>query len=365
MSSSRIFVGEYLCGGGVRDQTLDSIPSTLLAEGKAMWRSLTEDIAGWARVITPVDTRLQLDDGGVSGQDPIERVPMPTDGNTWQHWMEIARSCDDAIVIAPESEGILARGISMMRGSGIHVVAPSTEVLRLTSDKRLTARLLKNAGVASPATIDDKWMRRGRLPNGSRYIIKPSDGCGTADVRVVDDVEDALELAGPNDLVQEFWDGRPASMLIIASPETAEHASACFLPAVWQTISGLPNRREPNLQTFPQSLQYNGGQGPVDPESQRRIQMLAQRTLDCLPGRLSGFIGIDVVLGDDANHDAVIEINPRLTTSYVGIRRMVDENLTRRLFDGVDQRVTTTVSPGMIDWDAAGVVRSRRTTANV
>ena len=42
-----------------------------------------------------------------------------------------------------------------------------------------------------------------------------------------------------------------------------------------------------------------------------------------------GYLGVDLVLGADAagSGDRVIEINPRLTTSYVGLRESLDGNL--------------------------------------
>ena len=51
-----------------------------------------------------------------------------------------------------------------------------------------------------------------------------------------------------------------------------------------------------------------------------------------LPG-LHGYFGVDLVLGAaaDGSEDAVIEINPRLTTSYIGLRRLARFNLAEAL----------------------------------
>ena len=43
-----------------------------------------------------------------------------------------------------------------------------------------------------------------------------------------------------------------------------------------------------------------------------------------LPG-LRGFVGVDLVLGDADVF--VVEVNPRLTTAYLGVRAAVDENV--------------------------------------
>ena len=46
-------------------------------------------------------------------------------------------------------------------------------------------------------------------------------------------------------------------------------------------------------------------------------------------GQLIGYVGVDLVLGvaGDGGDDAVIEINPRLTTSYLALRRLLRTNL--------------------------------------
>jgi tyramine---L-glutamate ligase len=59
-----------------------------------------------------------------------------------------------------------------------------------------------------------------------------------------------------------------------------------------------------------------------------RAQSLALAACRSLPGA-HGYLGVDLVLGEAASgeEDYVIEINPRLTTSYVGLRRLARENL--------------------------------------
>ena len=43
----------------------------------------------------------------------------------------------------------------------------------------------------------------------------------------------------------------------------------------------------------------------------------------------TGYLGIDLILGAaaDGSEDVVIEVNPRLTTSYIGLRAATDANL--------------------------------------
>jgi hypothetical protein len=57
---------------------------------------------------------------------------------------------------------------------------------------------------------------------------------------------------------------------------------------------------------------------------------LAQSALALLPG-LQGYVGVDLVLsGSDA---WLIEINPRLTTSYIGLRQLIQLNLAQAIWN--------------------------------
>ncbi|NIV10374.1 MAG: ATP-grasp domain-containing protein, partial [Aliifodinibius sp.] len=52
----------------------------------------------------------------------------------------------------------------------------------------------------------------------------------------------------------------------------------------------------------------------------------AQRTVELLRG-LRGYVGVDMVLTND--EPVVVEVNPRLTTSYIGLRKVINFNLAQ------------------------------------
>ena len=76
-----------------------------------------------------------------------------------------------------------------------------------------------------------------------------------------------------------------------------------------------------------------------------------------------GYVGVDLVLGASAHgeDDAVIEINPRVTTSYVGLRQAVNENLAQALLEGAEGRASeVTLRNSMIEFAADGTTWVRR-----
>mgnify|MGYP001604739033 CR=1 FL=1 len=69
---------------------------------------------------------------------------------------------------------------------------------------------------------------------------------------------------------------------------------------------------------------YRGGTTPLDHPLARLGGEAALRTCEALPG-LRGYIGVDLVL--TKSEAVVIEVNPRLTTAYLGVRAVIDDNV--------------------------------------
>jgi hypothetical protein len=80
-------------------------------------------------------------------------------------------------------------------------------------------------------------------------------------------------------------------------------------------------------------LRYLGGQLPLREGLAERARTLGERALAAMPAA-TGYVGVDLVLGraPDGSEDAVIEINPRLTTSYIGLRSAVVGNLAQAMW---------------------------------
>ena len=75
-----------------------------------------------------------------------------------------------------------------------------------------------------------------------------------------------------------------------------------------------------------------------------------------MPPTVRGFVGVDLLLGEQQADDCVIEINPRLTTSYVGLRRMIHGNVAARLFDLESGPVSCSTPVDSVRWTPDGQV---------
>ena len=129
--------------------------------------------------------------------------------------------------------------------------------------------------------------------------------------------------------------------LLVSSPQDEpppypwERRLERFCPGIAASVAMLcgPNHHTP-LTPCRQHLSsdgrftYRGGSLIAEPELARRATQLADRALAALPAA-HGYVGIDLILGNaaDGSEDVVIEVNPRITTSYVGLRAATSDNL--------------------------------------
>jgi predicted ATP-grasp superfamily ATP-dependent carboligase len=154
-------------------------------------------------------------------------------------------------------------------------------------------------------------------------VCKPRDGAGSQATFLVEREEDLrgrLEQARA-----EGWQGE----MIVQPCIPGQAASVACLVGPGRCLP-LPTA-EQRLSTDGR-FHYEGGTLPLPPPLGERAQRLAERAVRAVPG-LGGYVGVDLVLGDaaDGSGDAVIEVNPRLTTSYVGLRRLALFNLAEAL----------------------------------
>lgn len=331
-----VFIGEYVCGGGHCRRPLEKIPRAQREEGLAMLRCVAEDFSEIAdSVHVAIDPRFEI------------RLPsnvfihtVSSDTTLWSQWIAAAANCDTALLIAPESDGLLAQSVAMLQSTGVRVLNGFGDFLRSASDKLETARVLSAAGVAHPPTWTVASLPApDTLPAAQAYVVKPRDGCGTEDVRVFPTLEEAVAAAdNEGRIIQPWIKGRAASVAVLV-----EATDMTVLPAVSQSISS-------------EDCTYRGGQGPLHEDDQRRAANLARSAIRALPRTIRGFIGFDLVLADNPEHDCVIEVNPRLTTSYVGLRHIVEGNLAARIA-GLDRSpLRCAAHCGEIRWNASGEV---------
>lgn len=298
---TRIVVSEILCGGGwVEPGRFGDWAPALLGEAWAMLSSVTADFAAisGAQVTTILDQRLSD-----RALDPRVQVVSIAPEDEERAFQDHAAQADYAMVIAPEIDGILQRRCELAVAAGAKLLGPDPKAIALTSDKLILARYWQEAGIPTPQTE----ALQDRAPSfPPPWIVKPRRGAGSVGVARV---HSAAELPAIDDgVIQPLIPGLAASVAFLIGP--------------LQTLALAPCR-----QHLDEQFQYLGGSTPLPPDEAFRAIAVARPAVEAVPG-LRGYIGIDVVLGES---DWAIEINPRMTTSYIGLRQLAYDNLAEAM----------------------------------
>lgn len=221
-----------------------------------------------------------------------------------------ATGADWSFVIAPEFDGILSRYAALLREAGGRVIASNDATLALTADKHATAERLLARGIAAPRGMAVEAGERAPPMFAYPAVLKPRYGAGSQDVRLIDGPTD--ERARRPSRLEPFHPGLAGSVAFLCGPRAIQSLPAC----------------EQFIRVDSGALQYHGGACPLATPFAARASRLARAAVESLEQPL-GWIGVDLVLGEaaDGSEDVVIEINPRLTTSYVGLRALARDNL--------------------------------------
>ncbi|HEY4309437.1 MAG TPA: ATP-grasp domain-containing protein [Pirellulales bacterium] len=336
----RIFVFEYLTGGGLLANEGASVDAaSLLAEGAVMVTALAADFARLPQTHVTVlrDQRATLP---VTANVHFRPVAAKEEFDTTL--IDESAAADWTVVIAPECDGILVSCLERVIAAGGRLLGPGIELARLASDKQATAEHLVRHGVPVPVgcLLADYVMGDLAFP----LVLKPRDGAGSLGVRLLKSPPvDELPATDAQRLRIEKWrPGQPASVGVLCGP-----MGNVALPSCTQRLSDDGH------------FHYLGGSLPLPPPLAERAQHLALRAINTLPQPV-GYIGVDLILGPDDSgaEDVVIEINPRLTTSYVGLRAAARDNLAAAMLAVASgQSPELTFRPERIEFSASGDVR--------
>ena len=296
-----------------------------------------------------------LDDVRVSLMRDFRLVPI-RDHRITQHvvrgvrheaevFAKLASQSDWTVVIAPECEGFLVDRICRVKSAGGNLLGPSPAVAELAADKQRTAEHLASVGV--PVPEGQTWSPGDRLPVDFFYpaVLKPIDGVGSIGVRLIGSSTDKPCDTGLTDALmrlERYCVGIPVSVSMLCGPAGNIALAPC--------LQRLDDRRE---------LQYLGGELPLETPVAQRAMSLASLAIRNFPQTV-GYIGVDLVLGSsvDGTSDVVIEVNPRLTTSYVGLRAASHINLAQAMIDVAGGKlVKTSYCSELIQFSADGTVR--------
>jgi len=298
-----IFVVEYITGGGLKGQDLES---ELFREAEIMVAALVTDLRDVpdVQVLVSRDHRLAR----LSGDCEVF-VPDP-DEDIWEAWARGIERCDAVWPIMPESAGTLQRISAMVLGHGRVLIGSQPEAVSLTASKHLTAKTLEASGIACVPTF---FTTEAPFPPvAGPWVLKPDDGVGCEGLQLFDRRLSLYRSLRDNGaradyVAQPYIRGCAASLSTLCSA-----GKATLLAANIQRIA--TERDGLHLE----SIEVN-----AISDVHLQYARLASAVAAAIPG-LWGYVGIDILIS--ANGPVVLEVNPRLTLSYAGLRAALGIN---------------------------------------
>lgn len=286
----KIIVAEYAVGAG--------IPEFML-EGRAMLGALVRSFISCGHEVLYPTSGLKLDAGTAIIADGFD--------NTLE---AISKECDAGLVIAPDE--ILGGLTQIVEDNTVNLGCPP-DAVRLCADKLACTRKLEKEKIPVPETIGSG------VYNGN-YVVKPRFGCAS----------EGIHRSNSGSLKKDF---------IATKFIEGEHLSASIITGKTQ-LALTVNRQ---LIEINDEISYKGGIVPYYCGRNDEIIDVAQKTAKVLGCR--GYAGVDMVLGD---RPYVVDVNPRPTTSIIGIRKVMKDKIAdlilRARFGELPDRVKITGS---------------------
>lgn len=234
--------------------------------------------------------------------------------DVWALWRQCIAASDAVLLIAPETGAVLESLTKLAEGLNKVVLGSKASAVKLTGDKWLTYQYLISHNIL---TLDTYLANDLPNPMQGPYISKSRDGAGCNDMAYFDDfqlLQAWLKGREHTHIVQRFQEGDPTSFSMLS-----KNGKAYLLTC---------NRQ--NIQIAGQKVSYHGGVMNGIDHHREVFNTIAQEIAQAMPD-LAGYVGVDLIVHQDEYF--VLEVNPRLTTSYVALQQACGCNPAQMILD--------------------------------
>ena len=321
----KLFVCEFITGGGLSDEAL---PESLVHEGTLMRDTLLRDLNQMKQyaLITTHDARLP--------QPALARKSLPVIASDFKKTFKKALKQADLVwVIAPETDGALL-GLTELclaeedKEHGAQFLGCGFDATLIGTSKSLTFDTLQAAGIhtlpvySGEDLIQPAFFEEMSTLKVAKWLAKPEDGAGCEGIHLFD------SLTALRDWLQE--DQR--YLLYFAQPyQSGINASFAYLSG-GGGLAWLLCCNEQHICQTGQLFKLTGITVNGMVAYWQRFETLMRKLAKELPDAL-GYVGVDVIIDTQANKIYVIDINPRLTTSYVALTEAIGCNAAKLILD--------------------------------
>lgn len=261
-------------------------------------------------VITTHDVRL--------GSPLLGSVPITAQDDALLLWRNLLQNCDAAFIIAPETGGQLADLVDLVNICNVLHLGSNLNAIKVTSSKYQTSQQLAKAGLnVVPTYYLNELVNKDSEGESQQWVIKLDDGAGCDGAivfRNLVDVEQYLTHQVGIPVIQPYISGIPASISMLC-----KNGKAWVLGCNLQKVELVDNQ-----------FVYRGSVVNGLSVNYTRFTNVAAQIAQAMPD-LAGYVGVDVIVNED--DITILEINPRLTTSFVGLHQSLSINPSKLILD--------------------------------
>ncbi|MCF6203484.1 MAG: ATP-grasp domain-containing protein [Methylococcaceae bacterium] len=314
----KILIFEFITGGGLAQK---DISEALFNEGQIMLKALLSDLVS----LPHIQLTLLLDCRNRELEIPekINVVWVSNEQNIDQFLLELIEAFDFVWPVAPEMDLELYKVSASVEGKAKRLLNSSSQAVAICSDKLLTAQILKKNGLAVIETyLLDSFLQS--IESGA-WVIKPKDGVGCLNSYYIscqnefDRINTQIADKG-HFIIQPYITGEPLSLSCLFKNGEA-----------WLICC---NRQQVAIKQ--KKFELEACEVNISTNKRQLYQQLIEKIAQSITG-LWGYVGIDIIQSE-FEMPLILEINPRLTTSFSGINKATGINIGKEVINLVDNK---------------------------
>lgn len=232
-------------------------------------------------------------------------------------WQNLLQDCDAAFIIAPETGHQLADLVALVNRCQVLHLGSSLSAIKVATSKYQTSQQLIKAGLNAIPTYYLSELEVKDDDESRAWVVKPDDGAGcdgTMCFRKWADVKPYVIQQTGIQVIQPYIEGIAASISML-----------CKNGKAWVLSCNLQKIELVDTQFIYRGSVVNGFSA-----NYARFENVATHIAQAMP-ELAGYVGVDVIV--NKSEITILEINPRLTTSFVGLHQSLGINPSKLILD--------------------------------